>query len=137
MRSIETSKDIAVDVETVWKTVSDFWGVAAWSPMVESVRREGDTDRRIVFAGGQGEGVERLQELDESARSLTYTYEEGPFPLQDYRSTLVVAAAGSGSRVTWSASFSAGSAELEEQLQGVVEGAYASGLDSLEALLEG
>jgi carbon monoxide dehydrogenase subunit G len=92
--SIERSPD------DVWKLVREFGGLAEWMPGIESCVVDGD----IRTIGTMGiEIKEQLRDLDDSARSISYSVVESPMGnLESHLATIAVDAEGSGSHVTWS-----------------------------------
>jgi hypothetical protein len=78
---------------------------------------------------------ERLESLDQSARSLSYSIVEGPMPVQNYLATIQVSPNGEGCRVDWSASFDAPDGVPAEALGNGVSGAYMGMLQALKQKL--
>jgi hypothetical protein len=79
MAQAEAIVDIPVDADTVWRRIGSFQAVADWHPIVETVEGSGDQRgavREAVTVQGQRQ-VERLRELDESARFYRYTIDSG------------------------------------------------------------
>ncbi len=95
----EGSVDITIEAppDAVWAKVGDFGGVGEMFPSLDSFRLEGD-DRVIGMFGM--EIRERLVSRDEAARVLEYSVVDG-VPLERHLARITVAAAGSGSLVTW------------------------------------
>lgn len=107
--------------DAVWAVVRDFGGIDAWFPGIGSCRVEGDV--RILDMGGM-EVRERLIEIDEPGRALTYSVIDG-VPMESHRATVAVAPSGAGSTVTWS--FAVEPAEMLP----VFQDAYGKALDAL------
>ncbi|MFC8047237.1 SRPBCC family protein [Nocardia sp. NPDC057353] len=129
MQIIETASFTA-HPDAVWKVVGDVGAIASWIPAIESVRMDGDT-RHATFAGGGGDAVERIVEHDDAGRSYLYEYLSGPLPLQEYRSRITVEAQDGGSRISWDATFTSGSAAGDEELATAIRGIYRDALDRL------
>ena len=82
--------------------------------------------------------VERLEALDDAARTLTYSMTDaGPMPLVDYVSTIAVRANIDGTAtMKWSGSFGVSGAD-EGEVVASIEGLYQTGLDSVGGKLAG
>jgi len=127
--TIESSADVA------WAKLADFGGLGAWAPGVTECKLEGSgvgSVRRITMGGM--EIAERLESLDDAARTLTYSITEGPMPTENYLAKIVVTATGDGScAISWSASFDAPGLS-EEQAAGVAQGVQGSYQGMVDAL---
>jgi carbon monoxide dehydrogenase subunit G len=86
--------------DEVWKVVREFGGLDTWMPGVESCVVDGDV-RTIGVMGI--EVKEQLRNLDDNARTISYSVVESPMGnLESHLATIVVEPEGSGSHVTWS-----------------------------------
>lgn len=134
MADIHLTREFAAHADTVWQRVGDTAGVADWIPAIGSSRQEADV-RHVVFTDGQP-ARERIVSHDDTARTYTYSYIDGPLPLEHYESTMTVTPSDDGtSVVTWSAEFGAASAEVEEALTASISEIYAAALDELQSQL--
>lgn len=120
---------IAAPPAKVWKTIGTFCGIGDWHPAVEKcvLSEKGGKHVRTLSLKGGGTIVEEELARDEKAMSYTYTILESPLPVSDYKSTLSVAADGSGSKLTWTGSFKAKGvpdAKAEEIIGGIYEGGF-------------
>jgi mxaD protein len=108
MARAEAIVDIPVDADTLWRRIGSFQEVADWHPMLETVESSGDRPgavREAVTVHGQRQ-VERLREVDESARFYRYTIDSGPLPVRGYVAELRVHSTGANSsRVRWVCDF--------------------------------
>ncbi|MBM7369012.1 SRPBCC family protein [Gordonia hydrophobica] len=130
MAAIEVIREFPVDADTVWGRIGDTANVADWIPAIGSSRQDGDL-RQVVFVDGEP-ARERIVAHDDAARTYTYSYVDGPLPLEHYESTVTVTATSAGaSSVTWSAEFGAASAEVEESLAASITEIYSGALDEL------
>ncbi|MCZ4536423.1 SRPBCC family protein [Gordonia terrae] len=130
MASIEVTKDFPLSATDVWSWIGDTGGVAEWIPAIDTSRMEGDV-RHVVFTDGEP-ARERIVAFDGAARTYSYECIDGPLPLEHYRSTVSVTAAGDDAcSVRWSAQFGAESATVEAELATAIEGIYAAALDEL------
>jgi Polyketide cyclase / dehydrase and lipid transport len=108
MAHAEASVDIPVDADVLWRRVGSFQSVEDWHPMLASVNGEGERPgavREAVTTQGQRQ-VERLREVDPSARFYRYTVDSSSMPVRAYVAEFRVDAAGEGaSRVGWVSDF--------------------------------
>ncbi len=92
--SIERSPD------DVWKLLREFGGLETWMPGVETCTVDGDV-RTIGLMGI--EIKEQLRNLDDSARTISYSVIESPMSnLESHLATISVEPEGSGTHLTWS-----------------------------------
>ena len=136
-QTVRETANIAASPDAVWAVVGDVATISDWVPAIETSSLEGDI-RTAVFAGGGGTAHERIVSLDDSGRTYTYEYLDGPLPLKRYVSTITISGApdDAGAAVVWDAEFSAGSAEEEAGLRDAISGIYSSALVELAARLE-
>ncbi|GJE57771.1 MULTISPECIES: SRPBCC family protein [Methylobacterium] len=123
---------IAAAPDAVWKTIGSFCGISDWHPVVEKCELAdmGGKKHRTLSLKGGGTLLEEEQARDDKAMSYTYTILEGPLPVSDYKSTIMVAKDGSGSKVTWSGNFKAKGAP-DDKAQEAIGGVYEAGLKGL------
>jgi uncharacterized protein YndB with AHSA1/START domain len=89
MPKVHVSTVINAPIERVWRTVSDFNGLAAWMPgMKESVIEDGKAPtaigavRCLSMAGTKDKLRERLDVLSPADYRITYSVLEGPLPVK-------------------------------------------------------
>jgi len=125
MGKATVKESIAAPADELWKLVADF-GNTSWMPggggSVE-VEGSGPGMARIISAGDR-KIREVLESCDGAARTLVYTIPEGvPFPVENYRSTMIVTGDDTASELEWSCTFEpAGITEAEAQA--MIEGMY-------------
>ena len=112
--------------DAVWAVVRDFHGLAEWMPGIEKSEVDGD-DRVLSMMGMTIR--ERLVNLDEGAKSLTYSIVDG-VPLESHEATITVHDADGGSRVTWDVTAS------PDEMAGMMQGMYQQALGSLQTKAE-
>jgi uncharacterized protein YndB with AHSA1/START domain len=95
MKRVHVSTVINAPIERVWRTVSDFNGLAAWMPgMKDSVIEDGKPAtqvgavRRLALAGTTDKLRERLEELSPQEYRITYAVLEGPLPVKKIVTTI-------------------------------------------------
>ncbi|WP_395575058.1 SRPBCC family protein [Streptomyces sp. BK79] len=129
---------VPAPADAVWEVVRPFDGLPLWHPAIaSSVLEEGGPAsvgalRRLRFADGDTEVLERLTALDDARRTFTYELVEHPFPVRRSVSTLRVLPV-----VDTDEAFVEWSAESEEDAtdtagaRALVEQLYGSGLAAL------
>ncbi|MCJ2135860.1 SRPBCC family protein [Methylobacterium sp. J-026] len=129
---VTKSVDIAAAPETVWKTVGGFCGIGDWHPVIEkcALSKKGGKDVRTLSLKGGGTIVEEEEARSDKKMDYTYTILEGPLPVTDYHSTIMVAKAGTGSKVTWTGTFKAKGAP-DDKAKEAIAGVYEAGLKGL------
>ena len=131
---VTRSADIAAPPAKVWQTIGEFCGIGDWHPAIEKCvlsDKDGMKVRTLSLKGG-GTLKEEQVSRDDKVMSYTYTILEGPLPVTDYHSTLLVAKAGSGSKVTWTGTFKAKGAP-DAKAQEAIAGVYDAGLKGIAA----
>jgi uncharacterized protein YndB with AHSA1/START domain len=95
MTKVHVSTVINAPIERVWRTVSDFNGLAAWMPgMKDSVIEDGKpvnqigAVRRLSMVGTSEKVRERLEELSPQDYRITYSVLEGPLPVKKIVTTM-------------------------------------------------
>ena len=135
MPKIAVEDTIEAPADAAWSKLADFGGLGSWAPGISECKLEGSgvgAVRRIAMGGM--EIAERLESLDDEARTLTYSITEGPMPTENYLAEIVVTPTGDAScAIRWSASFDAPSLS-EEQAQGVAQGVQGSYQGMVDAL---
>ncbi len=141
MSEVKVSETVAAPAARVWELVRDFGGIAKWGgPALQSCSVEGEgigAIRRIGLPGGLTIS-ERLEALDDGARSLRYAIvEKCPLPVRDYRSTIQISEVGPQEcRVDWSSRFEPDGAPAE-QAEGMIRGVYTGGIAGIRKALGG
>lgn len=132
MKSIEQQVRLTAAPDEVWAVVGSPGEIADWVPAIEASAMAGQI-RTATFAGGGGDAREEIVARDDAGRSYTYRYLQGPLPLASYESTLAVHPDDTGSRVVWTAEFSAADEETEAGLVPAINGIYSEALGELGA----
>mgnify|MGYP006269784471 CR=1 FL=1 len=127
--SVTRSVELPATPRDVWAVIGDFHAIDDWHPAIVSSRREqaGEFEYRHLTVSDGGEITEQL--LGESGHSYHYRISHGPLPVEHYEATLTLTDTGSGSRVTWSASFTPTAPDAE----GVIASIFEAGLGALES----
>ncbi len=135
----KVAKDTPASADAAWAAIGDFCGIGQWHPVVEKCEissKDGATYRTLSLKGG-GKILEKQVEFDKAKMSYTYTIEESPLPVKNYKSTMRVAAKDSGAKdggstIEWSGNFDAKDAPDADAVK-TMTGVYQAGIDALVA----
>jgi carbon monoxide dehydrogenase subunit G len=134
MAKVEKSLELDRPADEIWALIGDFHGLHKWVPGAQPSESI-DEGKRRKFQLGPNTMIEGLAE--QSERSYTYTIDEGPLPVSNYRSTLSVEDAGEGkSVVRWVGTFEPAEGATEESASQIVNMIYDGGLAGLQKTLE-
>lgn len=133
MTKVSMSADLDVSADEVWKLIGGFNALPDWHPAVEKSELEHEGQQRRLSIAGGGTIVERLEKIDDDSRTYSYTIEDSPLPLANYRSTIKVSGEGEGCTVEWSSEFNADGATEGDAME-AVRGIYQAGLDNLQKM---
>ena len=124
--------DSALSADAVWARVGDFCGIAKWHPAVKgcALSTKDGASFRLLDLGGGATVLEKLLSRDDAARTYTYSIVEGVLPVQNYTSTIAVAANGAGSTIVWIGKFDAKGAPDAKAAE-VISGVYKAGQAAL------
>jgi carbon monoxide dehydrogenase subunit G len=123
--------EVSIDrsADEVWKLVREFGSLGEWMPGIDSCVVNGDV-RTLEMMGM--EMKEQLRELDDDARSISYSLIEAPIPnLESHLATISVAESGTGSHVTWSYDVS------PDELAGLFGPVYENSIGAIKKQVEG
>ena len=137
MTKVNLSTQLAVPAQAVWSVIGSFNGLPDWHPAIEKseqTEEAGATVRTLSLAGG-GTIVERLERVDDTERSYTYSILSGPLPVADYVATLRVRAneGGLGCTIEWSSEFTPSGAP-ENDAAAAIRGVYEAGFENLKRM---
>jgi hypothetical protein len=128
------AKDTTASAAAAWAAVGDFCGIATWHPAVtkcEMSTKDGATYRTLTLKDG-AKLLEKQTAFDAAGMTYSYTIEDGPLPVANYKSTLKVAGKGNGATIDWSGTFDAKGASDADAVK-TITGIYEGGVDSLIA----
>lgn len=131
MVEVERRVSLAGSAEDVWDAIGDFSDMS-WHPAARDTDLE-DRDgvvHRVVTLPDGSILVERLEDMDDSGKSYSYSIVEGPLPVSRYRSTLSIVANGKGCDVVWRCGFVARGMD-DAAAREVVAGIYEAGINAL------
>ena len=136
MTKVSMSTNLNVSADQVWKLIGGFNALPDWHPAVENseLTQEGQT-RTLSLAGG-GTLVEKLEKVDDGARTYTYSIVDGPLPVANYTATIKVSGEGDNSTIEWSSEFEPAGAPEQDAMK-AIEGIYQAGFDNLKKMFGG
>jgi uncharacterized protein YndB with AHSA1/START domain len=126
MPKVNVSTVINAPIERVWRTVSDFNGLAEWMPgMKESVIEGGTAPteigavRCLTMAGSKDKLRERLEVLSPQEYRITYSVLEGPLPVKKIVTSMQLRPITDiyGTLGEWSSQFETEAGREEEGMQ--------------------
>jgi hypothetical protein len=120
-----------LSADALWAKVGDFCGIGNWLPAVEKCELSADGKIRTLSLKGGGTVVEKLVRMGTKKRFYTYSIVKGPLPVTHYRSTISVAAHGTGSAVTWKGKYDVAQGANPDDAKKTIDGLYAAGVKSL------
>ena len=105
----KVAKDTPATPEAAWAAIGDFCGIGQWHPVVEKCEISGKDGAifRTLYLKGGGKILEKQVAFDKAKMTYTYTIEESPLPVANYKSTLRVLPKDKGSTIEWSGTFDA------------------------------
>lgn len=128
---VSESVQLLAGPEVVWALVGKFDG--RWNPLIASIKTVGagvGQLREIETVDGKTI-IERLESMDQSTLTLTYSLISG-IPAKPYTGVIQVLRAGAGSKVTWTVNYRpSGQGELIVHL--MIKSLIARGLSELQA----
>lgn len=136
--NVSVKTKITAPADAVWAIVSDFNGLGKFVPLVEKSVQQGNGVGaiRTLTLPGNATTKERLDVLDEQARTLTYSI-VGASPFSEYSSTMSVRSVGpTECEFEWSATFEPQGMSAEEAVARL-EGFCGLGCSGLRQLFVG
>lgn len=133
MTTVEVADRIGAPLERVWGLVSDFTGFIDAQGLSYTAEGQGIGMTRTLKVGGASI-TERLEELDETTHTTSYSIVESPLPVAGYRAWIALSDAGDGATtLRWWGTFQA---EGDEQkAAGMIRGVYEAGVAGLKKAL--
>ncbi len=147
--SVTETVEIKAPLDKVWAAIKDYDGLPSWHPgfakdeIVKGTNNTPGAVRALTIKDGPT-FTEELLAFSEKDHSYKYRIIESPLPLQDYVSTVSVAAGKDGTTVvTWVGNFKRKNpadnppeAESDTGAVNLIKGVYRGGLDNLKKQLE-
>ncbi len=137
MAKVSMSTDLSASADEVWKMIGQFNALPDWHPAVDkSELTEAGQTRTLSLAGG-GKIIEKLEKVDQGARTYTYSIVDSPLPLANYTSTITVTGEGPNSKIEWSSEFDPATGTTPEDAMKAIQGVYQAGFDNLRKMFGG
>ena len=135
MAETHVTRTLDVTPDALWRCVRAF-DHTPWVPgAAPDIRGKGVGQVRI-FARPNLQIHERLESVDDAARTLSYTIPIGmPFPITAYRATMTVTDDRGRGRLAWSCTFEPDGVSADEVAVGI-QGAYRGMIDRIEEYLK-
>jgi hypothetical protein len=131
LQSVTHRIDLDAAPDKVWALIGDFR--ASWHPLIANVNLVGDGigQLRVIETIDGKQIIERLDAIDNSARSYRYTSISG-IPASDYTGRLEVKPNGAGSSVEWFAQYLP-KGQGDVVVRTIVSTLFKTGLESLKS----
>jgi hypothetical protein len=128
------TKEASGSAAQVWEAVGGFCGISTWHPGIakcEVSEANGVTFRTLTTKDG-GKLLEKQTDFDATKMTYSYTIEESPLPVANYKSTFNVVAKENGAAIDWTGTFDAKDKPDAEVVK-LITGVYEAGVDALVA----
>jgi Polyketide cyclase / dehydrase and lipid transport len=140
MSKVNMSTRIKGSADEVWKLIRDFNGLPVFISAIKNSTMEGagiGAVRTLSVDGGGPPIKERLEKLDDQAKTLSYSIVTSPLPVQDYFSTVEIKELGPGEcEVKWYSTFQPNGVSEAEAVK-IIEGVYSGAFEGLKKLFGG
>lgn len=140
MTKVSMTTQLPVSADDVWELLGHFNALPEWHPAVQKseVKGEGKGSIRTLSLVGGGTIEEKLEQLDDSGRTYSYSILSSPLPVANYSATIHIEESedGKGCSVRWESSFEPAGASEQDAMQ-VIQGIYQAGFESLQKMFGG
>lgn len=137
MSKVSMSIRINASSDKVWEVLRDFDGLPAFIAAIKKSTMEGSgvgALRTLTLEGGGPPIVEKLEKIDDQAKTLSYSIVTSPLPVKDYFATMETVDLGRGQcELRWYSTFEPKDATEAEAIK-VIEGVYTGGFEGLKKL---
>lgn len=134
MAEVREVGELGASVDEVWKVVGSFGGLLESMGVPVELEGEGIGQTRTIAMGPGDPTVERLEELDDSAKRIVYSIVRAALPVSNYVSTMQLSPAGDGrTKLEWSSTFEPGAGSSEADASAVVSAIYKGGIGALQS----
>ncbi len=135
MAEARVEGEVAAAVSAVWEMLRDFGGLARWNSGMECSCDGSDVGAVREIKMGGAVIKERLEALDDTARSFSYSIVEGPIPVTGYLATVKLDDLGNGrTKVLWTSRFEPQGMPEADTVK-LMESIYNGGIKSLNRTL--
>ena len=137
MSKVSMSTRLNASAEQVWKVLRDFNGLPVFIAAIKQSTMEGagvGALRTLTLDGGGPPIIEKLEGLDDQARTLSYSIVTSPLPLTNYLATVETIETGATEcEVKWYSTFEPQGVPEAEAVK-VIEGVYSGAFKGLHKL---
>ncbi len=133
MAKVSMSTNLNVSADQVWNMIGGFNALPDWHPAIEKSELTEEGQMRTLSLAGGGKIIEKLEKVDDDARTYTYSIIDSPLPVANYTATITVSGEGENSTIEWSSEFNAEGASDEDAMQAIA-GIYQAGFDNLKKM---
>ena len=133
---VQLRNTIAIDAtpEAVWEVLGDLEATTEWLPGTVAARM--DDDVRTCRTADGFEIREQISEHSPERRRFRFRHLAVPMPIRNSSGVFTVEPSGDGAQVVLETSFEALEGAEEEQLAGMMDGAFDQALASLKRRVE-
>jgi len=124
MPKISMKQDLNVAADQVWNLIGHFNALPDWHPGVQSSELKNAGQMRKLSLAGGGTIIER---------TYSYTIEDSPLPVKNYRAELTVHDDDGGCSVEWSSEFEAAGVPENDAMK-AIQDVYQAGFDNLKKM---
>ncbi|MBT3559363.1 MAG: SRPBCC family protein [Rhodospirillales bacterium] len=135
MTKVAMSTKLDVSADEAWSMIGGFNALPDWHPAIENSELTEEGQVRTLSLAGGGSIIEKLEKVDDAARTYTYSIVNSPLPLSNYTSTITVRDTDEGTVVDWSSEFDPIGGENDAM--NAVQGIYQAGFDNLKKMFGG
>ena len=136
MTKVSMSTGLNASADQVWQMIGRFNALPDWHPGVEkSELTEAGQTRTLSLVGG-GKIIEKLETIDDNARTYSYSIVDSPLPVANYTATIKVTGQGENSTIEWSSEFDPSGASPEDAMK-AIQNVYQAGFDNLRQMFGG
>jgi hypothetical protein len=137
MTKVSMSTNLNASADQVWQMIGKFNALPDWHPAVEkSELTEAGQTRTLSLVGG-GKIIEKLETIDDNARTYSYSIVDSPLPVENYTATIKVTGSGDNSTIEWSSEFDPSSGATPEDAMKVIQDIYKTGFENLQKMFDG
>lgn len=133
MPKISMKQNLNVAADQVWNLIGHFNALPDWHPGVESSELKNAGQMRKLSLAGGGTIIEKLERVDNNTRTYSYTIEDSPLPVKNYRAVLTVHDEDDGCSVEWSSEFDAAGVPENDAMK-AIQDVYQAGFDNLKKM---
>lgn len=136
MNEVIVNKTINVSAQKAWEALSSFRGIENYSPIEKSVTEgNGPGATRTCYLPDGAAIHEVLNFTNNDVMEMQYKITDGPFPIEDYVSTIKVSPVGdNSSKLTWGCEFTS-EETVKTEMENLFSGFYNTIIDALEGYL--